>query len=296
MKVAPFFARSPSYGKNTKKMYICVNLKMKDMEGSSFYHICLRGNNHQDIFYTENDLIQVINRLAIAVNETGTKIVAMCFLHNHFHLVVRTSNKGDFMHYFRMSLTAYFNRQYNCIGNVGTRKYFSRTILPPELDDGTELKDVISYVLRNPLWHGISKDYMRYRWSSFSIYFYKPCEMQYVKGYENLFFWQRGKVLTKGYVMQPNGLISLHSFIDKTIVENLFKSYNDFLSFVNIPTQIELNSLRKEGGKIKYINDKSLSFVRVIDIEISEQILSIAIDNYQKSIPNLSSKEKIDSS
>ena len=47
MKVAPFFARSPSYGKNTKKMYICVNLKMKDMEGSSFYHICLRGRSEE---------------------------------------------------------------------------------------------------------------------------------------------------------------------------------------------------------------------------------------------------------
>ena len=128
---------------------------MKDMEGGYFYHICLRGNNHQDLFYTNNDLVQVVNRLAIAAKETNTDVIAFCFLHNHFHLVIKTKDKSSFVHYFRMSLTAYFNREHNCIGNVGTRKHFSKHLLLPSLDDGDELKNVISYVLRNPLWHGL---------------------------------------------------------------------------------------------------------------------------------------------
>lgn len=263
------------------------------MEGRHFYHICLRGNNHQDLFYTDNDLIQVINRLAIAANEKDTEIIAICFLHNHFHLVINTKNKGSFMHHFRMSLTAYFNREHNCIGNVGTRKHFARLILHPCIDGGEDLMNAVSYVLRNPLWHGLSKNFMQYRWSSIFVYFNPPIEIHKIDEKDITFFLPFCKDLPDNWEMDISGLITLHSFIKKSVIEDLFKDYNNFIRFINVPSSIELKAIEKKGKKLRSINDNFSNFVKVTDIKISEQIITIARNEYNKTIPTLTSSEKI---
>lgn len=265
------------------------------MEGTAFsyYHLYLRGNNHQSIFYESSDYIQIMNRLAIAAHKTNTSLLASTFLSNHFHLVAYTSNPGAFMHYFRISFSYFFNKKYNSIGNVGTRKYGRRLIIDPEIDGGDDLKDVISYVLRNPFWHSIETNFRKYPWSTVRLYYNEPSSQKQIDSSLVQFFLPGRISLPGNYIMHENGLISPYCYHDTSFVEKLFGSYDNFIEHTNAPSNIEIKSIASKGAENGKKKPNVYNEVLNSDIMISEYIMNTLLPDIGKTIPELGHNEKL---
>lgn len=56
------------------------------------YHVILRGNNKQDIFFTEQDKFKLSLFLQEATEKYFCKILAFCFMSNHIHLAVQVEH------------------------------------------------------------------------------------------------------------------------------------------------------------------------------------------------------------
>lgn len=134
------------------------------MENKCVKHLFLRGNFQQDVFFDEEDKINVWNRLWLSAYATGTQILSFVILDNHLHITALLKDKdhdSKFMHHFRLSITQYHNRRYHVKGTVGTR-HFSRAVLRGRLD----IMDCICYHIRNVLHHGIASDFIIYPFST----------------------------------------------------------------------------------------------------------------------------------
>lgn len=275
-----------------------------------FYHVYLNGNNYQDIFYTDHDFIQTINRLALAAHATDTKILAYLFHHNHFHLLVHTASVPDFMHYFRMSLTHWFRRRYKIRGTVGMRKYGKHRVKSEE-----DLRDVLKYILRNEIRHGIASGPFEAEWSSINYYF----NAQKSRGQNNgkqdklksdersglltdegkiAHYLPRGKVLPAGYQMGANGLILPRAFLDTEAVESIFVSYEEFLEAMYSLSRQEILIRDKEsripGAVTENRSGNEPSTKRMVkDAELLDFTIHYIHEHYaEKSLPTLSTKEK----
>lgn len=269
-----------------------------------FYHVYLNGNNYQDIFYADHDFIQIINRMALAAHATDTKILAYLFHHNHFHLLVYTASVSDFMHYFRMSLTHWFRRKYKIRGTVGMRKYGKHRVKNEE-----DLRDILKYILRNEIRHGIASGPFDAKWSSINYYFNTKCCMKnagkpdacdglLTDESKIAFYLPQGKVLPQGYLMGSNGLILPDSFLDTVAVECIFVSYEEFLKEISSLSRREIlirnrnTAVSGEMGK-RGIGQDSHMKQMVKDAELLDFTTHYVNEHYSgKSLPNLSTKEK----
>lgn len=129
---------------------------------TGFYHIILRGNDRQDIFFEDVDRILFIKKMNKYIEETGLSMYAFCLMNNHVHILVGNadSNMALFVKKLACSYVYYFNHKYDRIGHLFQSRYKSEPV-----DTAEYFKTVYRYILQNPeklrLEAGIS-----YRWSS----------------------------------------------------------------------------------------------------------------------------------
>ena len=55
----------------------------------AFYHVILRGNGGQDIFFSKNDRTKFYLLLQEGIERFGHRIHAFCLMTNHIHLVIQ---------------------------------------------------------------------------------------------------------------------------------------------------------------------------------------------------------------
>lgn len=255
---------------------------------TAFYHIYLSGNNYQDIFYRDSDFIQVINRLALAAYEKQTQVLAYIFHQNHFHLVIRTADVSSFMHYFRMSLTHWFHRQYRIGGTIGMRKYGKHLVKNEE-----DLLDLLKYVLRNEVRHRLAIDPLKAKWSSIQCYFKDPkatgCQLLDIAKIQQFLPWKKG--LPIKYRMLDTGLIDPNTFIDFQFVESLFGSQAAFLCSMYVESGREL-AIKTKLDEAKSVVAR-VPLERVKDNDLLEYAHACIAANFsEKNILRLSSEEK----
>ena len=53
----------------------------------AYYHVILRGNTQQDIFFTDNDRFRFYLLLQEGIERYGHTIHAFCLMNNHIHLL-----------------------------------------------------------------------------------------------------------------------------------------------------------------------------------------------------------------
>lgn len=158
-----------------------------------YYHIYHRGIDKRDLFLSDTDYHHFLNKyqyyLFIAI-----ETYAFCLLKNHIHLLVRVRSveeqKGlvkklkrksiselhglnyfefkiqsaskQFGHLFN-SYTKYFNKKYERSGVLYDGR-FKRI----EVDSEEYLAQLICYIHRNPIHHGITDEYTSYPYSSYN--------------------------------------------------------------------------------------------------------------------------------
>lgn len=177
--------------------------KFKTAEGE-YYHIYLRGNNKQDIFYDVRDMARLLflitcfqssvgfdhihrfvdsivrsSALAISkklmneiVQKRYVELVSFAFMPNHFHLLVGETERGGISQYMQRILTAY--SKYLNIRHEKSGHIFQGPFQIVHITTNEQLLYASAYIHRNPyeLKEWRNREHL-YPWSSYQDYIKK---------------------------------------------------------------------------------------------------------------------------
>ena len=176
-------------------------LRRVEFAPGEYYHICVRGNNKQDIFKNDSDRARLlflvmhlqspesvpkVGRLFDEYQKTGSwnieaslleriilqryvALQAFAFMTNHLHLAIYEKEEQGIIRYMQRVLTAYakyFNTKYETVGHL-----FQGPYKAVHIDDNDQLLYVSTYIHRNPReLPGIAGREHEYKWSSYRDY------------------------------------------------------------------------------------------------------------------------------
>lgn len=129
------------------------------------YHIIVRGNCKQIVFYDSKDYSVYLRILSRCKKRYGFSLYGYCLMPNHIHMVgepVKPDGLSRFMQGLNRAYTAYFNKRYNKVGHLWQGRFKSKPILKDSY-----LLDCIHYVELNPLRASMVKSSGEYEWSSY---------------------------------------------------------------------------------------------------------------------------------
>ncbi len=132
-----------------------------------FYHVTLRGNHQQPIFFTEDDRRLLDEIISNAIRRYSARLHAYCYMSNHIHLLIQV----DDIPLGRVMLciaSRYARRMQSCLKTSG--HFFERRHHPVLVDVDDYLLTVLRYIHRNPVDAGLSKSVSDYRWTSHHAY------------------------------------------------------------------------------------------------------------------------------
>jgi len=140
------------------------------------HHITQRGNNRQDVFFTDEDRRAYMRLLLEESKKHGLKVHGYCLMTNHIHLIAVPSGAASASGgggggggtealagalgrtHFRYA--QYVNRLHGRSGHLWQNRFFSCTL------GESHLMAAMRYVERNPVRAGMVKAPWRYAWSS----------------------------------------------------------------------------------------------------------------------------------
>ena len=127
------------------------------------YHVIVRGNNQQNIFYEDNDRLLFIKKMKKYSKQLSITIHAYCLMNNHVHILIGNANlnMSKFMLKLNTSYSRNFNLKYERTGHLFQGRYLSNPI-----KNDTEFKLVLRYILKNPEKVGLG-NYKEYKWNNF---------------------------------------------------------------------------------------------------------------------------------
>ena len=138
-------------------------------EQGEIYHIYNRAIGNEDLFISPDHYKYFLDRFHFYTREI-LSVYAFCLLNNHFHFLVRIHNEVDSnlaseqLRRFFISYSKSFNKINNRRGSL-----FSKHLKSVKILTESQLLWTIYYIHRNPLHHGLTKNYKGYKWSSYRI-------------------------------------------------------------------------------------------------------------------------------
>ena len=133
----------------------------------AFYHVILRGNGGQDIFYSKADRSRFYLLLQEGIERYGHRIHAFCLMSNHLHLVVQVGDipLSKILQNISFRYTRYINKRKKRIGHLFQGRY--KAIL---IDADSYLLELVRYIHNNPLRADMATQPDQYQWSSHRAY------------------------------------------------------------------------------------------------------------------------------
>ncbi|MCM8814036.1 MAG: transposase [Candidatus Omnitrophica bacterium] len=128
------------------------------------HHVIQRGNNHQQVFFDDDDRHTYIAFLQKYGRETDCDVMAFCLMPNHVHVLAvphTDESLSKFMQKLSLTYTQHVNRKYNRTGRLWECRFFSSLI-----ERQTYLWRVCRYIERNPVRHALIERPEEYTWSS----------------------------------------------------------------------------------------------------------------------------------
>ena len=130
----------------------------------SLWHITVRGNEKRPTFVGDRDRHRFLDLLGETVRRFGWVLTAYVLMSNHYHLVVEltdnTLSRG--MKWLNGSYTQWFNHAHDRVGHLFQGRFKSFLI-----DKETYFREVVRYVVLNPVRAKMVARPEDYEWSSY---------------------------------------------------------------------------------------------------------------------------------
>ncbi|MCM8782292.1 MAG: transposase [Candidatus Omnitrophica bacterium] len=138
------------------------------------YHITVRGNNKQQVFYDTKDFDKYLKLITHYKDKFKFKLYAYVLMLNHLHLLVETSevaNISEIMKPLNHRYALWHNMKYNKKGHLWEERFHSMII-----EKESYLLECIRYIELNPVRSHFVTHLKNYKWSSYAYHAYNhPC-------------------------------------------------------------------------------------------------------------------------
>jgi REP element-mobilizing transposase RayT len=133
----------------------------------ALYHVTLRGNARQDIFFDDEDRCRFCLLLQEGIERFGHRIVAFCLMTNHVHLAVQVGNVSlsRIMQNLAFRYTQRVNQRLNRSGHLFQGRY--KAII---VDADSHLLELPAYLHLNPIRADMVQNPEDFLWSSHRAY------------------------------------------------------------------------------------------------------------------------------
>ncbi|HKQ83818.1 MAG TPA: transposase [Steroidobacteraceae bacterium] len=137
------------------------------------YHVTARGNHRQDIFYKLADRQLLDEIMADAVQRTGARVHAYCWMTNHVHLLVQVAEQplGNLMQRVAGRFARAIQKDLSTTGHLFENRYHALLV-----DVDHYFLELIRYIHLNPVRAHICEAPQQYRWSSHRAYLGKSVQ------------------------------------------------------------------------------------------------------------------------
>lgn len=131
------------------------------------YHVTLRGNHSQDIFFVAEDRHRMSELLADAISRFDARLHAYCYMTNHIHALVQVGDTplGSIMLRVAGSYARQTQARLQTTGHMFEKRYHSVLV-----DVDQYLLTVVRYIHLNPVAAGLAESADAYEWSSHHAY------------------------------------------------------------------------------------------------------------------------------
>ena len=132
-----------------------------------FYHVMLRGNGGQDIFFSAEDRTHFFLLMQQGISRYGHRIHGFCCMTNHVHLLIQVADEplSKIMQNLSFRYTRWINKHQKRMGHLFQGRF--KAIL---IDADEHLLELIRYIHLNPVRAGLVKQVDDYVWSSHHVY------------------------------------------------------------------------------------------------------------------------------
>jgi REP element-mobilizing transposase RayT len=133
----------------------------------AFYHVILRGNGKQDIFFEDEDRYRFYLLLQEGVERFRHRIHAFCLMSNHVHLVVQVEDipLSRIMQNLSFRYTRWVNWRHGRSGHLFQGRY--KAVL---VDGDSYLLELVRYVHLNPVRARVVTSAEEYPWTGHKAY------------------------------------------------------------------------------------------------------------------------------
>ena len=133
----------------------------------AFYHVTLRGNHQQPVFFRDSDRDLLDRIVAESLERVTARLHAYCWMTNHLHLLVQVSDAplGRLMLRIASTYARKVQSRLETSGHLFERRYHASLV-----DADSHLLAVVRYIHLNPVVAALAKDPAEYPWSSHRTY------------------------------------------------------------------------------------------------------------------------------
>ncbi len=133
----------------------------------ALYHVILRGNARQDIFFDDEDRCRFFLLVQEGIERYGHRVLSFCLMTNHLHLAIQVGNVplSRIMQNLSFRYTRWVNQRRNRSGHLFQGRY--KAVL---VDADTHLLELAAYLHLNPVRAGMVAKPEEYPWSSHRAY------------------------------------------------------------------------------------------------------------------------------
>jgi len=133
----------------------------------ALYHVILRGNGRQDIFFEDEDRYRFYLLLQEGVERFRHRIIAFCLMTNHVHLAIQVDDVplSRILQNLSFRYTRWINWRRKRSGHLFQGRYKAFLV-----ESEPYLVELAAYIHLNPVRAGMTKDVGSFRWSSHRAY------------------------------------------------------------------------------------------------------------------------------
>lgn len=133
----------------------------------AFYHVTLRGNHRQDIFFSHADRVLMSSIVTEVIDRFDSRVHAFCWMTNHVHLLIQVSDVPLWRLMLRIAsrYARQVQKRFHTTGHLFECRYHAIMI-----DADEYLLTVLRYIHRNPVDAHMVQTVDDYPWSSHHAY------------------------------------------------------------------------------------------------------------------------------